>query len=168
MTLAQYGLAALLMGTGATLIIDLWAWLLNRVFGIGSLNFCLLGRWLAYMPHGQFYHRSIAARSAARSECALGWAAHYSIGVVFAAVFLGLAPPTWLMQPTLAWSLGFGLATVLLPFCLMQPCLGMGLAASKTAKPGQARAKSLATHALFGVGLYFCAGLLAPLMATIS
>ena len=35
----------------------------------------------------------------------------------------------------------------------MQPCLGMGFFASKTAKPWQACLKSSAVHTLFGVGL---------------
>jgi hypothetical protein len=36
----------------------------------------------------------------------------------------------------------------------MQPSLGLGIAASRTANPMQARLKSLGTHAVFGVGLY--------------
>jgi hypothetical protein len=39
----------------------------------------------------------------------------------------------------------------------MQPSLGLGIAASRTPKPTRARLKSLATHAVFGLGLYVCA-----------
>jgi hypothetical protein len=43
------------------------------------------------------------------------------------------------------------------PFFIMQPSLGLGIAASRTPKPMQARLKSLVTHTVFGVGLYVCA-----------
>ena len=54
----------------------------------------------------------------------------------------------------------FGVATVVFPLFVLQPALGLGIASSKTSKPAQARLKSLATHVVFGVGLYLCAVLL--------
>jgi hypothetical protein len=39
----------------------------------------------------------------------------------------------------------------------MQPALGLGVASSKTPNPQQARLKSLATHTVFGIGLYLAA-----------
>jgi hypothetical protein len=39
----------------------------------------------------------------------------------------------------------------------MQPSLGLGIAASKAPRPNQARLKSLATHTVFGAGLYLWA-----------
>ena len=47
--------------------------------------------------------------------------------------------------------------TVVFPFFLMQPSLGLGIAASRTPNPTQARVKSLATHTVFGLGMYGCA-----------
>jgi hypothetical protein len=38
-----------------------------------------------------------------------------------------------------------------------KPSLGLGGAASRTPNPAQARLKSIATHAVFGIGLYICA-----------
>jgi hypothetical protein len=49
------------------------------------------------------------------------------------------------------------LATVLFPFLIMQPSLGLGVAASRTPNPMQARLKSLVTHTVFGIGLYLSA-----------
>jgi hypothetical protein len=46
---------------------------------------------------------------------------------------------------------------VVFPLFIMQPALGLGIAASNTPKPWQARLKSLATHTVFGIGLYLCA-----------
>ncbi len=43
------GLQAALIGIGATVIMDLWAWLQRRVFGIPSLNYALVARWVLCM-----------------------------------------------------------------------------------------------------------------------
>jgi len=161
---AEYIVGAVLVGLGATLVIDLWALLLRRGFNIPSLSYCLLGRWLLHMPGGRFVHDSIAAAAQKRHECTLGWIAHYLIGTSFALVFVLLVSGTGLEHPTLLPALGFGIVTTLVPFLIMQPSLGLGIAASKTPNPNQARLKSLMTHTVFGVGLYIWASLLSHLL----
>lgn len=150
-------LGAVAVGVGATLVMDLWNLFLKRAFSIPSLNYCLLGRWLRHMPEGTFRHASIAAAPRKSFECAVGSIAHYSIGVVFALVFVALASGDWLARPTLLPALLFGIGTVVFPFFLMQPSFGLGIASSKTPDPGKARLKSLMTHTVFGAGLYVCA-----------
>ena len=145
------------IGVGATLVMDLWALFLQRVVGIPSLSFCLVGRWLRHMPAGTFTHAKISAATQMRGECAVGWIAHYLIGVVFALMFLLVVSTGWLSQPTLLPAVLFGVATVVFPFFIMQPSFGFGIAASKTPDPTRARLKSLMTHAVFGLGLYGCA-----------
>ncbi len=152
-----YFLCAIVVGVGATLVMDLWTLFLKRAFSVPSLNYCLVGRWFRHMPEGTFKHASIAAAPQKRSECTVGWIAHYVIGAVFALVLVVLAPGGWLARPTLFPALLFGIGTVLVPFLVMQPSLGFGIAASKTPNPTQARLKSLMTHTVFGVGLYVCA-----------
>lgn len=151
---AHYILAALPIGIGATLVMDLWNLLLKRTFSIPSLNYCLLGRWLRHMPEGTFRHASITAASQKPFECAVGWIAHYTIGVVFAFVFVALASGDWLARPTLLPVLLYGIGTVVFPFFILQPSFGLGIAASRTPTPTRARLKSHVTHAVFGVGLY--------------
>lgn len=147
-------LIAVAIGIGATLVLDLWSLFLKRFFNISSLNFCLLGRWLRHMQGGTFRHASIAAAPRKRLECAAGWIAHYSIGAVFAVAFVILTSADWLARPTLLPALLFGICTVVFPMFIMQPSIGLGIAASKTENPLQARLKSLGTHAVFGIGLY--------------
>jgi len=149
----MYWLVAALIGIGATLVVDLWTVLLKRVFRVPSLSYCLVGRWICSMP-GKFAHASISSAAPKRYECPVGWLAHYAIGIIFAVLFLQLAPESWLMRPTPWPALAFGIGTVLFPYLLMQPAFGLGFAASKAPKPAQARLKSLATHAVFGIGLY--------------
>lgn len=148
---------AVAIGIGATLLMDLWNQFLKRTFSIPSLDYCLLGRWLRHMPGGTYRHASIVAAPRKRFECTVGWIAHYAIGVTLALVFLALVSGSWLARPTLLPALLYGLATVLFPFFILQPSLGLGVASSRTPKPARARLKSLVTHTVFGVGLYVCA-----------
>jgi hypothetical protein len=145
------------IGIGATLLMDLWNLFLKRTFGVPSLNYCLLGRWLRHMPGGTLRHAAITAAAQKPHECTVGWVAHYTIGVVFALGFIGLTSGDWLTRPTVLPALLYGLATVLFPFLIMQPSLGLGVAASRTPNPMQARLKSLVTHTVFGIGLYLSA-----------
>ena len=154
---ADYMLGAIAVGLGATLLMDLWNLFLKRIYGIPSLDYCLLGRWLRHMPEGVFRHASIAAAPGRAGECAVGWVAHYSIGVVFALVLVIATSGDWLVRPTVPLALLYGIGTVVFPFFVMQPSLGLGVAASRTPRPGQARLKSLVTHTVFGIGLYACA-----------
>ena len=154
---ATHLLAAVGIGLGATLMIDLWAVFLKRAFAVNSLNYCLLGRWVLYMPQGKFAHASIAASASKPHECMVGWAAHYSIGVAFGLTFVWIASPGWLASPTLLPALAFGVATVVVPFFTLQPALGLGIASSRQPRPAAARIKSLATHTVFGLGLWVCA-----------
>lgn len=153
---ASHILAAIAAGIGATLVMDLWNLFLKRTFRIPSLNYCLLGRWLRHMPGGTFRHASITAAPRKTFECTVGSIAHYSIGAVFALVFVVFSGD-WLARPTLLPALLYGIGTVVFPFFIMQPSFGLGIAASKTPNPMQARLKSLATHTVFGIGMYVCA-----------
>jgi len=149
-------LSGIAIGIGATLIMDAWNLFLKQAFSIQSLNYCLLGRWLRHMPRGTFRHRSIAAAERQPMECGIGWLAHYSIGVTLAVIFVTVLSRDWLARPTLLSALAYGIITVVFPFFVLQPSLGLGVASSRTSNPTQARLKSLITHTVFGVGLYVC------------
>ena len=147
----------LLIGTGATAVMDLWAIARRQVFGNPLPNYGLVGRWLGHMPRGRFRHASIAASPPVGGERLIGWTAHYLTGMVFAAILLGIGGVDWMHQPALGPALLVGIGTVLAPFLLMQPGMGLGIAASRTPRPGAARLQSLVTHGIFGLGLYVTA-----------
>lgn len=142
------------IGIGATLAFDLWGLFLKQAFKIPSSNFCLVGRWLLYMPDGIFSHSSINSTPQKSAECAIGWLFHYLTGIVFAVVFIALAGNDWLQHPRLIPALIFGIITISAPFFIMQPLFGLGFAASKTVNPTQVRLRSLINHTTFGFGLY--------------
>ena len=150
-------LKAIAVGIGATLLMDAWNLFLRQAFGIASLNYCLLGRWLRHMPEGTFRHASIAATPQKSHECIVGWVAHYTTGILFTVVFVvAIASKDWFARPTLLQAICYGIGTVVFPFFVMQPALGLGTASSRAPRPTQARLKSIGTHAIFGLGVYVC------------
>ena len=155
---------AVLIGIGATLLMDVWVLFLKQAFAVRPLDYALVGRWLGHVPRGRFRHASIAAVPSVPGERAIGWAAHYTIGVVFAGLLLVAFGLDWARRPTPGPAILVGLLTVSAPFFIMQPCMGLGIAASKAPKPGIARLRSLLTHFIFGLGLYASAWFLAQVM----
>ena len=95
----------LLIGVAATAAMDAWSLARKTLLGLPAPDFALVGRWLGHMPRGRFRHHRIAEATPIASERALGWAAHYLIGVLFAAVLVGLGGPAWLARPTLGLAL---------------------------------------------------------------
>ncbi len=152
----EFLVRSIVIGAGATVVMDVWAAVLRR-FGVPSLNFAFLGRWIRHLPQGRWFHESIARAAPMRSELLVGWCAHYSIGITFAALLLAVFGLQWARSPTLPPALAIGVGTVLAPLFLLQPALGAGIASSKTPAPVFNSLKSLATHIIFGLGLYLAA-----------
>src|SRR5436309_3480664 len=145
---------AALIGTGGTLALDLWNAFLKRFFGVPSLNLGMLGRWFGHFPRGRFKHEIIAEASPIPGEHLIGWSAHYAIGITWAALLLAIWGLDWARHPTLLPAAIVGLVTLVAPFFIMQPGMGLGIAASKTPNPNAARLKSIASHMVYGIGLY--------------
>lgn len=155
-TRVEFALRAVVLGVGATMVMDLWALLLKQI-GIPSLNFAFLGRWLGHLPEGRLVHESIAKAAPVKGELLLGWCAHYSIGITFAALLLSTFGLEWARSPSLPPALLIGIVTVVAPLLVLQPALGAGIFSSKTPAPVFNSLKSLITHAVYGFGLYLSA-----------
>ena len=145
----DYLVSTLVIGAGATLVMDGWSLVRKRVLGMPSMDYGLVGRWLAYLPRGRFRHERIAATPPVRGEQVIGWAAHYLIGIAFAGLLLALWGIDWARHPTLGPALIVGIGSVAAPFLVMQ-----------------ARVQSLVTHAIFGLGLYAAAYLQSTIVRT--
>lgn len=152
----EFVIRTVLIGVGATLSMDVWAAVLKR-FGVPSLNFALLGRWVGHVLRGRWFHESIAKAPAVRHEKLIGWCTHYAIGVTFAALLVGAFGLEWARAPELGPALVVGVGTVVAPLFVLQPALGAGVASSKTPRPLFNSVKSLVTHTVFGAGLYLAA-----------
>lgn len=147
-------LSTLVIGVGATAVMDLWGLARKPLLGQPTPDYGLVGRWIAWMARGRFRHAAIAATPAVRGERVLGWTAHYLIGIAFAAVLVAAWGVDWVRHPTLLPALIVGVGSVAAPFLLMQPGMGAGIAARRTPRPGAARLQSLLMHTAFGLGLY--------------
>jgi hypothetical protein len=147
---------AVAIGSGATLLMDLWQLVLKQ-FGVATLNVGLLGRWVGHIARGCWTHASIAKATPIGREAALGWFAHYAIGIAFAALLLLAAGTQWARSPSLVPALAVGVGTVVAPLLVMQPGMGAGIAFSRTPRPLFNSLKSLANHSVFGVGLHAAA-----------
>jgi Protein of unknown function (DUF2938) len=152
----EFVFRTILIGIGATLVMDGWAFLLRQL-GIPSLDFAVLGRWIGHLRQGQWMHASIARATPVRGELLIGWCAHYSIGIAFAALLVSTFGLKWARLPSLFPALFIGIVTVLAPLLILQPAMGAGIASSKTATPIFNSMKSLVTHTVYGVGLYLTA-----------
>ena len=145
----------LVLGVFATVVIDIWATFSNKILAFPRTNWAMVGRWLGHIPSGRLAHSPISSASEIRNENAMGWAFHYFIGVVYAAFYAMLVLYGQNGQPSLLSAWLFGLATILSPWFIMQPSLGMGFCASQAPKPNMVRLQNFAIHSIFGVALYF-------------
>jgi hypothetical protein len=146
-------LNAVPIGAGATAFLDLYGVMRARLTASAMPDYAPVGRWIAHMPRGRFVHDAIGRSPAVRGERAIGWSAHYLTGILFAGVLLA-AWPDFARAPALLPALIVGIGSVAAPFLLMQPGMGLGIAASRTPNPRAARIRSLTTHTIFALGLY--------------
>ena len=149
----EYIARILLVGMGATAVLDLWLIVIGRM-GVPTLNFSLIGRWVGHLCRGTFAHAAIARAEPIGGELALGWITHYAIGIAFAAVLVASQTLAWSRQPTLGPALLIGVGSVLAPLFIMQPAMGAGFASSRTTTPAKNVLRSITNHAVFGLGLF--------------
>lgn len=152
------------VGIGATAVMDAWLVLLSRL-GVPTASFAMVGRWVGHFARGRFAHAAIAKAAPVRYELGLGWLVHYVIGIAYAALLVIVLGGDWLAQPTVLPALAIGIVTVAAPWFLMQPAMGAGFAATKTPTPLKNCLRSLANHAVFGLGLYLAAAALTQVAA---
>jgi hypothetical protein len=148
------------IGVGATGVMDLWLLLLKRR-GVQTIDFGLVGRWVGHLLHGRIAHANIRQSPRIPGERVWGWATHYGVGIAFAGLLVGVEGLDWTRDPSALPALAVGMATVAAPLFVMQPAMGSGFAASRTATPLRNCLRSLGNHTVFGLGLYAAAMLAA-------
>ncbi|MFO1312282.1 MAG: DUF2938 domain-containing protein [Burkholderiales bacterium] len=148
-----------LIGAGATALMDLGLAAQKRM-GVKTLDFALVGRWIGNMARGEFVHEAITGARAVPGERALGWIAHYAVGIAFAGLLVALTGPEWLRNPGPVPALALGISTVAAPLFVVQPAMGAGFAARRTPSPVKSCMRSLFNHIVFGAGLYAAAAVI--------
>ncbi|MBT4235950.1 MAG: DUF2938 domain-containing protein [Marinovum sp.] len=150
-----------LMGLGATVLIDLWALVLQRLARVALPNWAMVGRWVMHLPRGRLFHENIAAAQPMPKERQIGWVFHYFVGVVYGVFFALLAGPDWISAPTFLPVFIYALLTIVGGWFLLHPGLGLGWAVSKAENPNKVRILGLLSHSVFGLGLWLVGLLLA-------
>ena len=153
----EFIIRSLVIGIGATALFDLWGLALHLAFGLAAPAWGMGGRWFAHAAQGRVWHDDIARASPVANESAIGWAGHYAVGILYAAVLLAVWGSDWAHTPTLLPALIVGVVTISAGWFLMSPGMGGGMAASRAPKPWKARGLGLAAHVVFGLGLYLSA-----------
>jgi len=152
-----------LIGLGATFLIDCWTFLL-KLMGIKSQGLVFIGRWIAYMKEGKFAHDTIIEAPGSQYELLVGWLAHYVVGVSFAFLLVLLYGKHWINKPTMLPAMIVVLATFTIPVFFVQPALGFGIAFSNMPHQYYLLLRLFLIHVVYGVGLF----LTAKAMQTVS
>jgi len=153
----EFLLRSLIIGTGATVLFDLWGRALHAGFGVALPDWGLVGRWFAHCARGRFVHDDIASAPPVQGESAIGWIGHYAIGILYGALVLAVWGLDWGRAPTLGPALIVGVVTVGAGWFILSPGMGGGIASGRAQNPWAARALQLAAHVVFGLGLYLSA-----------
>ena len=145
---------ACVAGLFATAVLDIWQRLVHAATGIPPANWGLIGRWFAWLPRGRLVHTPIGDTAAVQGELALGWAMHYLVGLAYGFAYVGLIVYGLERQPSLLNGLVFGACSVVIPWFILQPGLGIGVMGRKTPRPAIPILNALSNHLVYGVALF--------------
>lgn len=151
---------SIVLGVAATAFLDVVNYLQHIVLDKPLTRYEFIGRWVIYMTDGVFSHESIKTAEPRKRELLLGWFGHYAIGVGFALLMLVFTGLRWIQKPSFMPAFIVGFATCSIPFFLMYPGMGYGVAGLHTPNPAMLQSKVLLSHFIFSVGLYAAGWLL--------
>lgn len=150
----QILLKILVSGAIATAALDISVLTVRALPGFPVTNWGKVGRWLTRLPFGEFVLRNPGDIQPNLAERSIGWTFHYAIGIVYAALYIGAVSVSGLEEPTLVSGIVFGLATIVAPWLIFQPAMGVGMFARLAPRPNLVRLHNLCMHTLFGVALF--------------
>lgn len=147
-------LRGILIGIGATILMDIWDLLLGQLPGRSRADWGPVGRWFWHLGRGQVFHADIAQAAPHAREATFGWIAHYAVGILYGIIFAFIVGRPWFVHPTFwpAWL--WGIVTISAGWFLLMPGMGRGWAGSATPSPTLTRFLGLVAHTVFGFGLY--------------
>lgn len=148
------------IGFGATVLMDAWAVLLWKMSVQPRPNWAPVGRWFWHLKDGKVFHDDIGGAEPYANEQALGWIGHYAVGILYGVVLALIVGKGWFAAPTFLPAWIFGIVTVGAGWFLLQPGLGIGIAASRLPNANTVRMLNLVAHTVFALGLYGTALLL--------
>ena len=142
----------LVAGLAGATAADIGRAIYQWITGFPPVNWSITGRWFLMVLQGHPYVPDIGTAPSLPNELIAGHVAYYTISVVFAGLYFALLK-LMKREPALWNGLIFGWATLVFPFLLQMPLMGMGVLASATATPGLIIGRTLVHHSSFGLGL---------------
>ena len=110
------GLQIVIVGIGACVIFDVWQRIFERFTAIPPSNWAIVGRWaIGLLTSGQLMLRDLELRPNRRNELGLGWFIHYSIGPVYATIYMLLMRVN-ILAAEFGDGLLFGVVSVIVPW----------------------------------------------------
>ncbi|MBW4331795.1 DUF2938 domain-containing protein [Stakelama sp. CBK3Z-3] len=148
-------LFSLVVGVGATAILDGFAKLSEYAFGITATNWAKVGQLLRRWSAGRFGAIVGDVPAPSPADGVVGWIFHYLVGILYAAalpIFWGMGfvhDPT----PGPVVLIGFGASTLAGTMILM-PAMGAGFAGSRLPNRAARLGYLVVAHALFATAQY--------------
>ena len=100
-SVAELLVKAALVGIGGTIVLDLWALFMARVMGLSATNWAMVGRWFGNIPRGRFVQETMTKAEPVKGELAIGWIAHYAVGIGYGLLLPAFWGQDWIDRPTL-------------------------------------------------------------------
>lgn len=150
----------ILIGAGATIVMDIWDCIFGSLPGQSRSNWAPVGRWFWRLKDGQVFHQDINDAAPYEHELAFGWFCHYAVGIIYGVIFALYGGAEWFANPTFLPVWIWGIITVGAGWFLLQPGLGIGVAASKLPNAWTVRILNIVAHSFFALGMYVTALLL--------
>jgi uncharacterized membrane protein YagU involved in acid resistance len=145
---------ALVVGVGATLVMDVGAALFRALGVTAGTPPHLFAKWLSYIARGQLVHADIAASPDVPTALPAALAVHYAIGIVLSIGWLAVSR-RWLLAGARRWAaaLAYGLGTIVFAWFLMFPAMGFGPFGANGPEELLLWRTSTINHLLYGLGL---------------
>lgn len=150
---AHFLFRSLMAGVAAATAADAGRTLYQLATGFPPVNWSVSGRWFLMVLSGQPYVPNIGAAPTLPNELLAGHIAYYTISILFAAVYLLALSQIFKRKPSVRNGLLFGWITMIFPFFVQMPAMGMGILASNTATPVLIMLRTVVHHSSFGLGL---------------
>ncbi len=150
---AHFIFRCLMAGFAAATAADAGRTLYQLATGFPPVNWSVSGRWFLMVLSGHPYVPNIGAAPTLPNELLAGHVAYYTISILFAAVYLLALSQIFKRKPSVRNGLLFGWITMIFPFFVQMPAMGMGILASNTTTPVLIMLRTLVHHSSFGLGL---------------
>lgn len=144
---------AVSIGLVSTMSMDILSALAIRLRVIAPLAPNLVGRWFVSVARAHPLHNDIALATPVSHEVGIALPVHYAIGTSLAALFVWATAYFGWPTRNLSLAVGFGISTSVLPWLIMFPAMGYGVAGWHGPEGTRLFTSSLVTHAFFGVGI---------------